>query len=55
MLHVEYGIVVYPSAFTESFPACALGSHATFTELYRGHVGTWPSLTRLVRSANRAL
>lgn len=39
ILHVEYGIVVYPSAFTEDLDVQGLGTDVTFAEAYHGHIG----------------
>ncbi|KAI5464024.1 ferric reductase like transmembrane component-domain-containing protein [Mariannaea sp. PMI_226] len=38
VLHAEYGIVVYPSAFTEDIEVQGLGTDVTFTEAYYGHI-----------------
>ncbi|KAF4979377.1 hypothetical protein FZEAL_4418 [Fusarium zealandicum] len=38
ILHSEYGIVVYPSAFTEDVEVQGLGTDVTFTEAYYGHI-----------------
>ncbi|KAJ4254317.1 hypothetical protein NW762_009909 [Fusarium torreyae] len=38
VLHAEYGIIVYPSAFTEELDLQALGTDFTFTEAYHGHI-----------------
>ncbi|KAF4595181.1 hypothetical protein GQ602_000794 [Ophiocordyceps camponoti-floridani] len=38
MLHIEYGIVVYPSAMTEAVDVEGIGKDVTFTDAYRGHV-----------------
>jgi hypothetical protein len=38
VLHSEYGIVVYPSAFTEDIEVQGLGTDVTFTEAYQGHI-----------------
>lgn len=42
MLHVEYGIVVYPSALTEDVDVQGLGVDITFTDAYSKHIGTLP-------------
>ncbi|KAG6000226.1 hypothetical protein E4U21_005688 [Claviceps maximensis] len=39
LLHVEYGIVVYPSALTEDINVHGLGMEVSYTEAYCGHVG----------------
>lgn len=39
ILHAEYGIVVYPSAFTEEVDVQGLGTDVTFSEAYHGHIG----------------
>lgn len=36
---MEYGIVVYPSAFTEEIDVQGLGVDVTFTEAYSRHIG----------------
>ena len=41
MLHVEYGIVVYPSALTEDIDVHGLGVDVTFTDAYCGHIGAY--------------
>ncbi|CEI60762.1 hypothetical protein FVEN_g2574 [Fusarium venenatum] len=38
VLHSEYGIIVYPSAFQEDINIPGLGIEVTFTEAYRGHI-----------------
>ncbi|EKJ73389.1 hypothetical protein NXS19_005318 [Fusarium pseudograminearum] len=38
VLHSEYGIVVYPSAFQEDINIPGLGIDVTFTEAYQGHI-----------------
>ncbi|RSM19292.1 hypothetical protein CDV31_001970 [Fusarium ambrosium] len=38
ILHAEYGIVVYPSAFSEDIEIQGLGMDVTFTEAYHGHI-----------------
>ncbi|KAM0200066.1 hypothetical protein ACHAPA_007026 [Fusarium lateritium] len=38
VLHSEYGIVVYPSAFSEHMDVQGLGTDVTFTEAYHGHI-----------------
>ncbi|KAF4472777.1 hypothetical protein FALBO_331 [Fusarium albosuccineum] len=38
ILHAEYGIIVYPSAFTEEVEVQGLGTDVTFTEAYYGHI-----------------
>lgn len=43
VLHVEYGIVVYPSTFTEDIDVQGLGTDVTFTEAYYGHIGEFKS------------
>lgn len=43
ILHSEYGIVVYPSAFTEDIEIQGLGMDVTFTEAYHGHIGKLPN------------
>lgn len=40
ILHGEYGIVVYPSAFTEEVHVQGMDTEITFTEAYQGHIGT---------------
>lgn len=49
VLHVEYGIVVYPSALSDDIDVAGLGVDVTFTEAYHGHVG-WFSFPFPVRS-----
>ncbi|KAK7415228.1 hypothetical protein QQZ08_000672 [Neonectria magnoliae] len=43
VLHAEYGIVVYPSAFTEDVEVQGLGTDVTFTEAYYGHIMMFPT------------
>ncbi|EJP64267.1 hypothetical protein ACQRIT_007826 [Beauveria bassiana] len=38
VLHVEYGIVVYPSALTEDIDVQGLGVDVTFTDAYSKHI-----------------
>ncbi|KAF5022272.1 hypothetical protein F66182_5675 [Fusarium sp. NRRL 66182] len=38
ILHSEYGIIVYPSAFVEVLDVSGLGTDVTFTEAYHGHI-----------------
>ncbi|CAM1501769.1 Fc.00g037530.m01.CDS01 [Cosmosporella sp. VM-42] len=42
VLHGEYGIIVYPSAFTEDIDVHGLGTDVTFTEAYHGHILMFP-------------
>ncbi|KAF4473803.1 hypothetical protein FAGAP_12864 [Fusarium agapanthi] len=37
-LHAEYGIIVYPTAFTEDIDIRGLNMDVTFTEAYNGHI-----------------
>lgn len=37
-MHVEYGIVVYPSALTEDIDVQGLGVDVTFTDAYSKHI-----------------
>lgn len=39
VLHLEYGIIVYPSAMMEEIDVQGLGVDVTFTEAYAGHIG----------------
>lgn len=39
VLHLEYGIIVYPSAMMEEVDVQGLGVDVTFTEAYAGHIG----------------
>lgn len=45
VLHVEYGIVVYPSALTEDIDVHGLGVEVSYTDAYCGHVGEVISFT----------
>ncbi|KAF4962201.1 hypothetical protein FSARC_9716 [Fusarium sarcochroum] len=38
VLHAEYGIIVYPSAFEEDLDVQTMGMDFTFTEAYHGHI-----------------
>ncbi|CAH0040227.1 unnamed protein product [Clonostachys solani] len=38
ILHAEYGIVVYPTAFTEEVDVHGVGTDCTFTDAYCGHI-----------------
>lgn len=38
VLHSEYGIVVYPSAWQEDINIPGMGVDVTFTEAYHGHI-----------------
>ncbi|RBR16780.1 uncharacterized protein FIESC28_06815 [Fusarium coffeatum] len=38
VLHSEYGIVVYPSAWQEDINIPGMGIDVTFTEAYHGHI-----------------
>ncbi|KAF4454805.1 hypothetical protein F53441_2747 [Fusarium austroafricanum] len=38
ILHAEYGIVVYPTAFTQHIDIQGLEMDVTFTEAYYGHI-----------------
>uniref|UniRef100_A0A0D2XHJ6 Uncharacterized protein n=1 Tax=Fusarium oxysporum (strain Fo5176) TaxID=660025 RepID=A0A0D2XHJ6_FUSOF len=38
VLHAEYGIIVYPTAFTEDIDIQGLNIDVTFTEAYNGHI-----------------
>jgi hypothetical protein len=38
-MHLEFGIMVYPSALTDRVAPSGLGTGQTFTEAYSDHIG----------------
>lgn len=51
VLHLEYGILVYPSAMTEEIDVQGLGVDVTFTEAYAGHIGKYSTTALYERSS----
>lgn len=49
VLHAEYGIIVYPTAFTEDIDIQGLNIDVTFTEAYNGHISMYQFPSQAVR------